>query len=293
VQQPPVQEEIERLGLAEHVRELDELGATIVPPQRLGVPPAFTTRMRDAALATLQKVTGARWTVEAGCLDELAGLGPARSFTLTHMMLHDPVFADYVLNPVAKTLMRHLLGDDHRLSSNTLWVKLTTPGEFPGRFTTKMHADGAIPEPLPIERPHVANMQWLLTDYTEADGALCWVPGSHRTGRQAVQPDADRDAVPFVAPAGSAVFFRGGCWHGAYRRETPGVRLALSAMRVRNYHPIQQDLKGRLSEALLAGCGDPDYLRLITRQGDLRWNYTPEERLPGVPKARRAAAALH
>ena len=80
----------------------------------------------------------------------------------------------------------------------------------PGERAQPLHTDDAI---YPLPRPHpeiVMSVMWPLVDFTEANGATCVVPGSHRVG---ARPEPDR-AIPISLRAGSALFYLGSLWHG-------------------------------------------------------------------------------
>lgn len=80
--------------------------------------------------------------------------------------------------------------------------------------------------PLEIQIPLVANVMWMLDDFTDANGATRVVPGSHRAGWH---PDpADPPAtLAATGPAGSALVFDGRLWHGTGRNVTDQPRHGL------------------------------------------------------------------
>lgn len=75
-----------------------------------------------------------------------------------------------------------------------------------------LHADQIfVPEPWASE-PQGMNIAWCLDDFTEANGATRFVPGSHKLNR-APAPDEAPPTVPMEAPAGSIVVFESRVWH--------------------------------------------------------------------------------
>ena len=82
---------------------------------------------------------------------------------------------------------------------------------------------------LPAVGLHKRNTNWLLTDYTKDNGALCIVPGSHKLCRHPKQGEGVEDAVPVEAPAGSVCVIHGNLWHGAFPRINPGLRITIVA----------------------------------------------------------------
>ena len=111
-------------------------------------------------------------------------------------------------------------------------------------------------------------MNWLLTDYRREDGAFCYVPEGHRRGEPPRSAEAAGSAVPVEAPAGSLVVFHGATWHGAFRKETLGLRLSIHGLHCRPHYIPQQDCRGNVAPETYARSGDPDYLRMLTRADD-------------------------
>ena len=158
-------------------------------------------------------------------------------------------FRDLLLHKVVQTLVRHVLGDEFLLSSFTAniakprgvmglhtdqwWMpkpvqpgqETVKPGSMTGaRFRGRRlsHGDTAPSESM---SPAVAcNVMWMLTDFTEENGATHVVPRSHLSGKQPdVDLDKDVESIPAVAPAGTAMVFEGRLWHstGANVNDAP------------------------------------------------------------------------
>ena len=255
--------------LTPYTRELDELGLTIVPREVLGLPPDFFEGLARAILRVAKERTGATFDdgVPSGRFS--GRTGEIGQFFVTHMVYEDPVFERVLTHPVKKALMTHMLGPQHRLSVSNAWIKWQTPDEWEGPITTGMHADqGQVPPPWNPGAPHVGNMNWLLTDYTKKDGAFAYVPRSHLEGRLPRGDEAVKRAVPVEAPAGSLVMFQGGTWHGAFRKETAGLRLSMHGLHCRPYYLPQQDFKRRIPEDIYAASDDPEYLRMLMREDE-------------------------
>ncbi len=82
-------------------------------------------------------------------------------------------FVELVEHPVALELMSRVLGPEFLLSSVT--ANITGPGSHP----MYLHYDqDYVPPPWPTV-PLVANIIWMLDDFTEPNGATRFVPGSH------------------------------------------------------------------------------------------------------------------
>lgn len=137
-----------------------------------------------------------------------------RVYALTHK---GEEFIFLLEHPVLWTLMTHVLGPDFLLSSITANIA------GPGGPAMVLHPDqGYIPPPWP-PYPLVANIMWMLDDFTEANGATRFVPGSHRQAGGRQTEAAVSAAVPATAPAGSVLCFDGRVLHQTGANTTADV----------------------------------------------------------------------
>ena len=224
-----VQREIETLGLTKNVLELDTQGYTVLTPEEVGSR-ELVPRMNEA----IDRVAAKRakgWTREEG-------LGTA----LFALLPEDRVFEEALLCPKPLALLTYLLGYHAKLSISGALLK--------GRATPVMrfHADalGRFPLPWP-DYAQVANVTWMLSDYTAEGGPLCFVPGSHRLSQpppgypeNPITPANYPGAVPVEGPAGSVVVWHGNLWHGAKAREIDGLRRTMVYFFVRSYIEAQE-----------------------------------------------------
>jgi ectoine hydroxylase-related dioxygenase (phytanoyl-CoA dioxygenase family) len=93
----------------------------------------------------------------------------------------------------------------------------------PGQQAQVLHYDQGI-YPLPRDRDVMITTLWALDDFTAANGATRFVPGSHL--RPAGKPDAD-ETIPAEMPAGSVLLFVGRLYHGAGANTTSRPRLGV------------------------------------------------------------------
>lgn len=288
-EEPPLEGEIERYGLCEEIEELDKNGLAIVPPEKLGLPDGKIAQLIDAVLRLAEARTGGRFDVERGCLDTLTGGRVDRGFFyLSHLLLEGSPFAELYVNPVKRVFMRHMLGDEHILSTSNAWIKWASPDCYGP--TLGMHADcGVVPPPWPVAAPHVANMNLLLTDYSRENGALAYVPGSHHLGKRPEFPEAAERAQAVEAPAGSLVVFHGAVWHGAFPRQTSGLRLSIHGLHARPYFIPQHDYRNKVPPYIMDRSPDPVYLSMLARGGDPLLFGPGEGPVPLPIRARREA----
>ncbi|HEX2038183.1 MAG TPA: phytanoyl-CoA dioxygenase family protein [Acidimicrobiales bacterium] len=243
--------ELRSLGLESHVAELDAFGFTVVEPGR-AAPVSFVERLRDRLLESATEATGVPHALDRpGDRGRYEGQPSFPSQYVLHFLaLDDELYTQALLNPVAVSLASYLLGDDYRLSSLTGFVKW---GESYGDGLG-LHTDSPVGRwgDLPPNDGFVANVTWVLTDYTKENGALAIVPGSHRLARRPAPGEGVEGAVPIEAPTGSLIVWHGNTWHGAFPKTTPGLRLTLVSYLCRPYIRTQEDYRGCLTPEVRA-----------------------------------------
>lgn len=123
-----------------------------------------------------------------------------------NLLSRSPEFIDLAEHPVALRLLRSAIGWPMLLGN--ISGNITGPGGVAGY----LHADQIfVPEPWP-QAPQGANAAWCIDDFTAANGATRFVPGSHLLNRCPTEQD-HLEAVPMEAPAGSLVVFDSRVWH--------------------------------------------------------------------------------
>ena len=270
---------IQELSLEKYVYELDTEGLTIVPPEVTGVSSSHFEHCIEVLLNRFTEITG-------GCpislqegpqgkltwpkLPEHGLLNPEGSPEPTQMLIQqilqlDRCFRDLFVNPVTDALIGHLMGGtpggkrSWRLSSTNSFVKWE--GEHGYGEHLGLHCDQGA-NPLPWGHTALtANATWALTDYTLEDGALAYVPKSHKSNSHPNHPHAAKRAAPAVCKAGSVIIWPGTLWHGAYPKKTPGLRL--NAVAYYRHHSVlpQENLKVTMRDQPWNDCEDPDSLR--------------------------------
>ena len=242
---------IKERGLTRNLEELEAYGLTVLTPEQIGEPPILE-RARAAVLKIAEEVTGVAHDIETGAHGKLEGKGANNSQYLLYAFLEKArVFEEIVQHRMTLPLIDYYLGSNCQLSSLTCFVKWADPvGYGPG---LGLHDDSGLYQagPLPAT-PHVFNTNWILTDYTLDNGAFCIVPGTHKLCRHPEPGEGVPNAVPVEAPAGSVLVFHGNVWHGAFPRKTPGLRLSINAYYCGPHYRVQENLRGRISDAMLA-----------------------------------------
>ena len=219
-----IYEQIEKLGLVDHIDHLDEEGYTVIPPD-LVAPEVFQDRIRHAVLEVHEKRTGQH-------IDDIATATLSKDTPVKGhwaILTEDPVFEEVIMNPTVLAMAKYLCGNSVILSELLGMLK-----QKHERFTHPLHTDQhGTPPPLP-PYSQVCNVTWTLTDYRKGDGVTAIVPKSHLKERYPLPEegnflceDAPVKAIPVEAAAGSLIVWKGTTWHGSYPRENPGLRMNL------------------------------------------------------------------
>lgn len=157
---------------------------------------------------------------------------------LANLVDKGPVFERVVSQPLVLEAVRHVLGEDFKLSS--LNARSTDP------FWAEpqpLHCDaGALPDEAGYS---ICNTIWLLDDFTVENGATRVVPGSHRWGKLPLEILADPhaahpDEALVLGCAGDVVVMNTHAWHGGTANRTASPRRALHAFFTRGDKPQQQ-----------------------------------------------------
>ena len=248
----PLYKRIRELGLEQNVAELDTFGFTILPPGK-AAPVEFTDRLRERLLEVAERRTGVKHDVESGEHGQLPNSQPnfSHQYLLYYLLLEDKVFQEGATNPYLLALQTYMLGMDCRLSNAVAFVKWRD--EIGYGETLGLHADNTLKHPISIgHETHTGNSAWVLTDYTEDNGAIAFVPGSHQKARHPGPGEGVADAIPIEAPAGSLLIWHGNLWHGAYPRKNEGLRLVMSYYFNRSYLQVQEDYRHTVTPEILA-----------------------------------------
>jgi ectoine hydroxylase-related dioxygenase (phytanoyl-CoA dioxygenase family) len=247
-------DEIRALGLADNLIELETRGFTTV---RGVLSTGTIERAKAAIVARVERTTGKRVDVVGESGQMFTGMQ-----YVPYLLYDDAVFEEILLEPKPLALITYLLGESCLLSS--IGCHFRGPGGAP----LMLHSDNGNGIPPPFSTTSfVANVNYALTPYSRAAGALAMVPGSHKLLRQptahenfrpqnVAAADAARlhagespSSVGWTDPPGvvsmdldpgDAVVWHGNTWHGSFRRELPGVRMNLAVYFNRQFVQTQE-----------------------------------------------------
>ena len=219
---------------AAHLKQLDEDGYCIIP----GV----------LSKAEVEALRGR--LIEQAAGERMRGVsyrdgGESKPNQRVWMLLNKgAIFRDLMLHPVIEPLMTQLLGPDFLLSSFS--ANIAHPGGEP----MVLHTDqGYVGFWTPV--PVVANMAWMLDDFTEANGGTRLIPRSHVD--QSYSPRSSQFApgdnrhpspeqtIAAEGRAGDLLCFDGRIWHGTGANHTDRPRHAVLSYHCRPFIRQQEN----------------------------------------------------
>jgi ectoine hydroxylase-related dioxygenase (phytanoyl-CoA dioxygenase family) len=199
--------------LAQGLRNIAEFGLTIVPDALSG---ERLKRTREALYRAAESDRAREREQKFG----LDYDGDETNQRVWNVLSRDPLFEDMAADPIALDYVRAVLGWPALLGN--ISANITGPGG--GEMV--LHADQIfVPEPWPAA-PQGLNVAWCLDEFTEANGATRFAPGSHKLNRAPTADDAGVETQPMVAPAGAAVVFESRVWHKTGFNRTSSERRA-------------------------------------------------------------------
>lgn len=195
--------DVERLGLATNVDEIEREGYTILADVSS---PDFNRRLRETCM---------RLALET--------VGRAKGYSAALLLGRDPIFEDVVLNPKIVALAEVMCGKGFLLSQLIASIRPR------GAKKLQLHADqNWFPAPFPVHN-QLLTLCWACDEFTEAGGCTKVIPQTHRLRRHPNEQEIEDEpgAIPTVCPAGSVVAWDGSVWHGNYPRTLEGERVVV------------------------------------------------------------------
>ena len=154
-------------------------------------------------------------------------------------------YIDVLHKPLVRELVGHVLEGPFILSSFT--------ANIAGRGGEEMvlHSDqGYVPRALD-HMPMVANMIFMLDDFTQENGSTRIRPGSHRSGERPNLTMRD-ETVALTGKAGTAALIDGRLWHGTGENLTDAKRHAIFGYFARPFLRAQENATLSVDDAVLA-----------------------------------------
>ena len=214
-------------------RKLDEAGFLVLPDF---MTPDLLDRLRervDALLTVEGDLAGSEFKQEPGCC------------RLANLIEKGTVFRELLLEPRILDLVSCVLGRQFKLSSMN--ARSANPH---GNRRQPLHCDmNAVPDEAGF---WVCNTVWMLDDFTELNGPIRAVPGTHRSGQlpQEILPDLSAphpQEVLLTGSAGTVIVMNAHLWHGGIENQTAYPRRAVHGFFCRRDKPQQQYQGGLIS----------------------------------------------
>ena len=272
----PTYKRVKELGLEQNIVDLDSYGFTVIPPEKVAAPDGFLERITDTVLRIAKERTGVEFKVEEnGSVGEYkAQPQMGNQFLLYYLLMADRIFEEWLMNPALYTIGSYLMHGQQQLSSLVSFIKWKSDPNFSlgamgglGLHTdSPPDRDGRLPS-----CSDVSNAAYCLTDYTEENGAIAMVPGSHRYARQPNPGEGVKKAVPVEAPAGSVIAWHGNTWHGAFPKQTDGLRLNVTTYMCHRRVKTQELYQRNVTQEMLDR-NPPEFARLVGADDMMGWD---------------------
>jgi hypothetical protein len=177
------------------------------------------------------------------------------AYRLANLVAKGEVYERIVCLPEILGHVGQVLGPKFKLSS--LNARTAPPRS---NSLQPLHVDGGL---LPDEKGYaVCNTVWMLDDFTEENGALRVVPGSHRWGRSPGAGEVHPDERLVTGTAGTVVVMNAHVWHGGTANRTDRPRRAVHGFYCR-WDIAQQQYQKKLIPAAVQARFSPELRALL------------------------------
>ena len=268
----PMLDQLNKLNLERNALELETVGYTVIEE---AIDPELTKKGLEATLQTFEERTGQRPDIKSG--KGFEGYSVSR-----YMLFQDPSFEEILMAEKVLALVDYLIGDDCILSTLTGHMRGQGGGKTLPTGYLPLHGDDTSPQ-TQAGIYNLATVNIFLTDVTEESGCLAFVPGSHKMMRKPTPQEsvlsgegANTEAVPLVAPAGSAVIWPSHTWHGSWVSETPGLRVTLAELFCRPHWQTYEMYRETVTEESLKR-NSPRFASLMGMETINGWNNNQED----------------
>jgi phytanoyl-CoA hydroxylase len=158
-------------------------------------------------------------------------VGPSRNYRKLEKLELDPLFLEWIENPLHRRIAQRLLGKKVSLYRAVLWNKASRAG-----MDLPWHQDDGVF--WGIDRPPSLQIWTALDDAPESAGCVEVLPGSHHKGLASPlggtvrgdrlsEVDAEAGRVSLPVKAGESILIHNHVWHRSGRNETAQARRAI------------------------------------------------------------------
>ncbi len=241
---PPITTDLEQAK-----RDLDHYGLARIGAA-LNADDLKTARARLEEQADAEVASGRSFHDGSGDRERIGGPNQR----VWNLINKGEVFRRIAVAPHMLALVRYLLGKDILLSSMT--ANIARNGGKPMAIHTDQNY-------IPAETPYpmVCDIAWMLSDFTEDNGATRVIPGSHKAGRIPNSGESP-PTVAATGPAGTALIFDGRLWHGTGANVTGHSRFGMFTYYCRAFVRQQENFALSVAPNVLQQCS-PELLSLL------------------------------
>jgi len=218
-------------------KEIDELGFSIVE------------NIVDAEEVALLK-NQLQFAVEDD-MKEYGHLSGKRRNLIIDLTTRGPAFVKLLENEKMHHIFTHFLGSNCILYSYTSSFLL--PNDKP--IASNIHTDSK-------KFPYIPGyyfgllMNLALDDFTEANGATYYLPGSHKLNEKPSEEDFYNNSIRAIRKAGDAIFFHPLCWHAGGINKTNQPRYAITPYACRAFMKQRLDFPRMVTPEILSWLGE-------------------------------------
>ncbi|MDG2027675.1 MAG: phytanoyl-CoA dioxygenase family protein [Acidimicrobiales bacterium] len=220
--------------LPEPTDDLDRQRADLETHGFCFVADALTEQARLAILDRIERQAAGEEAAGLAIMD-----GPNQS--VGNLVDKGEEFWGLLTHPIIVDLIGWLIGGEAILSSSL--GKLVSRGGEPGGI----HNDQGYLD-LDVDEPLVANVMWMISDFSETNGGTQVIPGSHRVPRRHGDPVDLSQWVSAAGPPGTAMVFDGRLTHRTGVNVSDGRRVGVLTYWCRPWIRQQENMVASLRD---------------------------------------------
>ena len=208
------------MDIQKHVDEIYDQGYTILKEL---ITPEECEKFKSFLEEDCQKYSPLHSTGKAKPASGLAD----KSFEKVVFNLHNKRLGYYDLlgHPAVLSILDVILKEGSYKNSDPYYLYNNSARSPKKGSEQQLHLDSRFPG---TKYVLIANVLWMLDDFTEESGATRVVPFSHKSGGFAEDGKRYDNEILAIAPRGSALIFDASLWHGSSLKKNDSERWALA-----------------------------------------------------------------
>jgi ectoine hydroxylase-related dioxygenase (phytanoyl-CoA dioxygenase family) len=134
-------------------------------------------------------------------------------------------YYELMCHPLITSVMDIILKEGSYLNNEPYYLYNNSARNPMKGSEQQLHIDSRFPG---TKYVFVANVLWMIEDFTEESGATRIVPDSHKSGLYAEDGKKYENEILVIAPKGSVLIFDASLWHGSSYKHNEDSRWALT-----------------------------------------------------------------